>query len=88
MNENEFQNFQIQKKKKQKKKKNRATSSVVPDSRSVSTISYIVQFFSGAAHDAMYWPTVFLPSGGQETTPKNHLPKDKELQLSQVCHVL
>ena len=85
MNENEFQNFQIQKK---KKKKNRATSSLVPDSRSVSTISYVVQFFSGAAHDAMYWPTVFLPLGGQETTPKNHLPKDKELQLSQVYHVL
>ena len=39
MNENEFQNFQIQKKKK-KKKKNRATSSLVPDSRSVSTVSY------------------------------------------------
>ena len=47
-----------------------SASSLVPYSRSVSTTSYVVQFFSGAAHDAMYWPTVFLPLGDQETTPK------------------
>ena len=47
-----------------------SASFVVPNSRSVSTISYVAQFFSEAAHDATYWPTVILPLGGQETTPK------------------
>ena len=36
-----------------------SASFVVPNSRSVSTISYVAQFFSEAAHDATYWPTVF-----------------------------
>ena len=36
----------------------------------------------------MYWWTVFLPLDHQETTPENQLPKDKELQVSQVYHVL
>ena len=48
----------------------RSASSLVSDSRSVLTISYVVQFFSGVAHDAMYWPTVVLPLVGRETTPK------------------
>ena len=50
-------------------------SSFVPDSRSVLTISYVVQFFSGAAHNAMYSPRVFLPLGGHETTPKKSSTK-------------
>ena len=47
-----------------------SASSLVPDSRSVSTTSHVVQFFSEAAHHAMYWLTVFLLLGDQETTPK------------------
>ena len=86
MNENEFQNFQIKNKRIEPSGKNLlssfeesssvlnlstlSASSLVPYSRSVSTTSYVVQFFSGAAHDAMYWPTVFLPLSDQETTPK------------------
>ena len=78
MNGNEFQNFQIKKRESRHQIKTSSVlnfstwsaSSLVPDSRSVSTISYIVKFFSGAAHYAMYRPTVFLPLGGLETNPK------------------
>ena len=93
MNENEFKNFQIKKKESNHQLKITIFKKITffcakfkhliclfPCSRLEKCFNNFIcfQFFSGAAHDAMYWPTVFLSLGGQETTPKKPSTQGQE----------